>query len=172
MLSLEQMLDKARISEKIHAYCRFIDRGDYELLRTVYHPDAIDEHGQLFCGGVEEFIEHARKSADGTGISCHNITTTNIELEGNVANTEAYFIAIHQDMPDGRGGRTDMLLGGRYLDRFEQRDGEWRIAHRLVVFDWNSVESFASRWDDICMLWRPRGQCGPTDASYLFLRKN
>lgn len=27
----------------------------------------------------------------------------------------------------------------RYLDRFERRDGEWRIAHRRVVPEWRST---------------------------------
>ena len=32
-------------------------------------------------------------------------------------------------------------FGGRYLDRFERRDGEWRIAHRTVVHEWDKVET-------------------------------
>jgi hypothetical protein len=26
--------------------------------------------------------------------------------------------------------------GARYIDRFERRDGEWRIARRVAVIDW------------------------------------
>ena len=28
------------------------------------------------------------------------------------------------------------LYGGRYLDEFERREGEWRIARRTYVMDW------------------------------------
>ena len=31
-------------------------------------------------------------------------------------------------------------FGGRYVDRFERRDGEWRIAHRTVFRTWDKVE--------------------------------
>ena len=31
-------------------------------------------------------------------------------------------------------------FGGRYVDRFERRDGEWRIAHRNLVHEWDKVE--------------------------------
>ena len=31
---------------------------------------------------------------------------------------------------------TDMVLGLRYVDRFEQRDGTWLIAKRVCSFDW------------------------------------
>ena len=29
------------------------------------------------------------------------------------------------------------FYGGRYVDRLEKRNGEWRIIHRRVVMDWN-----------------------------------
>ena len=31
---------------------------------------------------------------------------------------------------------TDMAMGLRYVDRFERRDGEWRITKRICAFDW------------------------------------
>jgi hypothetical protein len=36
----------------------------------------------------------------------------------------------------GPGGREDVIFGGRYLDRFEKRDEEWRIAQRRVLMDY------------------------------------
>jgi hypothetical protein len=30
----------------------------------------------------------------------------------------------------------DTVIGGRYLDRLEKRDSEWRIAHRQMLYDW------------------------------------
>ncbi len=47
--ALRLMLDKQEIHEVMMRYCRAIDRMDEELLRSVYHPDAIDNHG-LFNG--------------------------------------------------------------------------------------------------------------------------
>jgi hypothetical protein len=31
-------------------------------------------------------------------------------------------------------------FGGRYVDRFERRDGEWKIADRVVVHEWSTLE--------------------------------
>ena len=31
-------------------------------------------------------------------------------------------------------------FGGRYVDRFERRSGDWKIAHRIVVHEWDKVE--------------------------------
>ncbi len=30
----------------------------------------------------------------------------------------------------------DTCVGGRYLDRLERRDGEWRISARAMLYDW------------------------------------
>jgi hypothetical protein len=32
--------------------------------------------------------------------------------------------------------RGDMVMGVRYLDRFEKRAGEWRIAYRQLLWEW------------------------------------
>jgi hypothetical protein len=34
----------------------------------------------------------------------------------------------------------DMTLGARYVDRYERRDGQWKIARRTVVHDWTRVD--------------------------------
>ena len=53
------------------------------------------------------------------------------------------------------GGEVHALAGGRYLDRFERRDGAWKIADRRVVMDlsraslpgepWKLEDAFANR---------------------------
>ena len=35
----------------------------------------------------------------------------------------------------------DVLIGGRYIDRFERRDGVWRIIQRTGVHDWRRYEA-------------------------------
>src|SRR5439155_201455 len=47
--------DKQEIHDVIMRYCRAIDRRDRELLRSCFHPDAIDEHDTP--RGVEEFLD-------------------------------------------------------------------------------------------------------------------
>jgi SnoaL-like domain len=32
-------------------------------------------------------------------------------------------------------GKVQLIAHSRYVDRFERRDGDWRIAHRVVVLD-------------------------------------
>jgi hypothetical protein len=70
--------------------------------------------------------------------STHTLGNVLIELNGEFAGVESQFIACircrHND------GEVDWLMGGRYVDRFERRDGVWRIADRTVVYDWSRVD--------------------------------
>ena len=43
---LDELLDKQAIYELIMAYCNAADRHDHVKMRTLYHEDAIDDHGQ------------------------------------------------------------------------------------------------------------------------------
>ena len=65
-------------------------------------------------------------------------------------------------------GAFDSVQAGRYVDRFEKRDDEWRIANRKVIVDWFREYSDAGDWEK-----GPLGNAGirpgerhPTDYSY------
>ena len=61
----------------------------------------------------------------------HLCAAPQIEIKGDKADVEVYGIA------GSRGGGKTNLYGGRYLDKWERRNGEWRIADRRFVLDWN-----------------------------------
>lgn len=140
---LRALLDKQAIHEVLLRYARAIDRRDPELLRSVFHPDAIDEH----VGGrtsATEFCALALDLLDRMGAVAHYMGTPLVELRGDVALSECYAIAFHRLERDGVP--FDDFIGARALDRFERRGGEWRIAHRRVVYDWNRDAPVAETW--------------------------
>jgi hypothetical protein len=49
-----------------------------------------------------------------------------VDLSHDVARSETYAVAFHR-YTDPDGYPTDMWAGLRYVDRFERRDGQWRI---------------------------------------------
>jgi ketosteroid isomerase-like protein len=119
-------------------YCRGIDRCDAELLHSVYHPDATDDHG-LFKGKAADFVPWALKSLGRDEGTSHYIANELIEVEGDVANCESYFFAVHRRQ-NKDGTKADLIFAGRYVDRFERREGLWKIAHRQVVFDRSRID--------------------------------
>lgn len=132
---LEAFLAKAEIRDVLARQARGVDRTDEALLKSCYHPDAIEEHGPNFHGLAYDYIEGAMVRIRKMGKMAHYLCNQHIELDGDTARVEAYvitFVRFH-----GEDGATDTLTGARSVDRFERRNGEWRIAHRKLVFDWN-----------------------------------
>ena len=93
---LQALLDKQDIQELIHTYARAADRHDHELMRSLYHQDAIDDHGAFFKGLAMQFIDQLPDIQAPMQILHHNITTVNIALEGDYAEGEVYVLAFHQ----------------------------------------------------------------------------
>jgi hypothetical protein len=129
---LQTLLDRQDILDCLHRYTRGVDRLDEELLLSAYWPGAIDDHG-VFRGTVEEFVPWAfanhRRVHHGEQ---HYVTNHTCDLDGDTAHTETYFVMVGQN----RHGTAVTLHGGRYVDQFERREGEWRIAHRVSMVEW------------------------------------
>jgi ketosteroid isomerase-like protein len=132
---LRWLLDREAIRDVMLDYCRGVDRCDYGLISAAYHPDAYDDHGN-FEGGPDAVVAKVSKST--VTASMHHIGNMRIELEGDTAWVETYFVAYASHELDGRHYNSGR--GGRYLDRFEKRDGRWAIAHRKVADDWAQMD--------------------------------
>jgi hypothetical protein len=144
--SLQRLLDKDAIRDALYRYARGVDRGDWDLLRSTYHPDAIDEHGD-FKGSVDGLIEWLDKRFAGVDNSTHFLGNCLIEFAGpDLALVETYFVSRRLRPPvggestlAGPGDAMSREAWGRYVDRFERRDGEWRVARRTVVLEASST---------------------------------
>lgn len=165
---LRDMLEKQKITEVLYRYCRAVDRCDVELLKSVYHPDCRDEHG-IFSGSASDFVDMVIPFLCSCGPTTHQIANILIDLQGDVAFVESYCVAFHSDMPDETGALRDFIIGARYVDRFEKRNNEWRVAHRQCVFDWNQRIPRTGGWDvpdGVVEKCRPLGAKDRTDYSY------
>ena len=90
-----------------------------------------------------------------------------IDLEiADRALSECYFSPLH-DLPTEDGPRCERTVGGRYLDRFERRQGESRIGARTVVIDWYRQGPSTSEWDSGRFAQLPNsGGVMPNDPLY------
>ena len=131
---IQGILDKESIRELVCTYCRAADRHDNELMRSLYHEDAYDDHGSFFKGKAMEFLDLLPEIQKSMGILHHNVTTHNIKLSGTKAEGETYIIAFHQVLTEE--GNYDVLIGGRYFDEYEKRNDVWKFSSRAVDADW------------------------------------
>jgi len=147
--TVQRLLDRVEIQNVMLRYARGVDRRDWELVRATFFEDGTDHHTD-FRGKRDEFIKWVSEKHASVSKSTHFLGNCLVEFASDtVAIVETYFQAIlelgaeaeaHRKMlietadtkADGRI-RVDVL--GRYLDRFEKRNGEWRVAERRVAFD-------------------------------------
>lgn len=174
--TVEALRDRLQIADVIQRYCRAVDRGDAELLSTVFWPGATIDHPP-FEGAAEEFCKAALEFIAICDVAMHSATNISIELAGDRAYSEAYFTGYHR-LPKGLDGQgliakvlcphhredidEDHFVGGRYIKWFERRDGEWRVFHHIGFREWERWEPAADRYPIPGMGRRDR-----SDPSYL-----
>lgn len=143
-MTLDEITAHLEIQQVLYRYCRGVDRGDAAMIAGVYHPGAIDNHG-AWKGLGSDFGAYLVPAMDKVAlVGQHHITNILIELTGSSAAVESYFLAFH---PENVGDTARLtLVGGRYLDRFELRDGAWLIADRVVVLDVTRVLDRMNDW--------------------------
>jgi hypothetical protein len=128
---------RAEITDVIYRYCHATDRRRWWLMDSVFHEDATC-HLSVIGGSWREFVRQGEALLAHVEDTHHQVGNILIALDGDVAHTETYLTAFHRvpaDAPPGgpfggTGEAYDAVFGARYIDRFERRDGVWRIAER------------------------------------------
>ncbi|WP_084727963.1 nuclear transport factor 2 family protein [Rhodococcoides yunnanense] len=159
--TLEDLLDREAIRDVLTRYAHGVNRKDIDLLRTVYWPDAVEDHGTGVHSDVEEMIAGFTMIAGASVDVFHHLGLPLIRLEGETARSSTYVFCHHrvegQSKPhwtlppeplteDRKNTFQDFFMGGRYIDLMERRDGEWRIKHRKIAYDWFRVVD-GQKWD-------------------------
>ncbi|MBC2777022.1 nuclear transport factor 2 family protein [Parasphingopyxis marina] len=130
---LQWLIDRMKIRDCLGRYTRGLDRHDGALIASAFWPEAEIFYGKRFEGDLDDFVEWSNAShAERWTQHSHNITNQNVAFDDDRsgADVESYVQFFHRAIGDG------VSIGvGRYIDRFEQRGGEWKIISRLLVVD-------------------------------------
>jgi hypothetical protein len=142
---LQRVADRLAIQDCLTRYARGIDRRNWDFMASVFHRGALLDQGD-FKGTIEDMIAVVKTRHAAIEQSAHLLTNTLIEFDGpDGAVVETYFLALLRNgslpaivrvalgVDAADGGKVDMQSLGRYIDRFEKRDGHWKIARRVCV---------------------------------------
>ena len=142
---LREFLDRAKIMDCLARLARGEDRRDAALISASMWPDSTTDYG-VFQGTFAEYLAWVVPGAEAIRNTQHVLGQSFIVLDGDGALVETQVISYHRvDM--GAGDR-DTCIGGRYLDAFERRGGEWRIASRTMLYDWYEDWGEAVAWSE------------------------
>jgi len=130
---LERVLARAEIEDLSLRYARGQDRCDAVLQRSVFHDDALCAYGD-YEGGPDGFVDFAQSALARFASTVHYVGQVLLEFpEDDRAEGEVYGQAVHELRDEGTV-RT-LVVHGRYVDRYERRDGRWGIVFRQEVVD-------------------------------------
>jgi 3-phenylpropionate/cinnamic acid dioxygenase small subunit len=118
-------------------YAEFVDSGRFADCAALFanasyrleHADTGQVSTYHGAAEVEKFMATTRLYPDGTPRTKHTVTNIDIRLNGDQATSRCYVTVFQQ---------TDVLplqpiASGRYIDRFERVDGQWRFSERVLT---------------------------------------
>jgi ketosteroid isomerase-like protein len=140
-ISPEEAADRLSIRELVEAYAHCADRRDAKGQMALFMPDT---HFVVYMNAKDPKPSelHSREALapvfadlNKYAATMHFVgQSTILSLSGNRATGEAYTLAHHLTVEDGK--RRLMIAALRYSDQFVKVDGEWLFAERLLYVDW------------------------------------
>jgi 3-phenylpropionate/cinnamic acid dioxygenase small subunit len=124
------------IEKLIYTYAELVDGGDFAAVGRLFTDARFTGARGSVTGqdAIERMLsEQVILYEDGTPRTKHVTTNVVIEIdeEASTAVSRSYFTAM-QAVP---GIALQTIVSGRYHDRFERREGQWRFAERQVHTD-------------------------------------
>jgi hypothetical protein len=160
---LDQAISRTEIVQLLARYSRGIDRCDVETLRTIWWPEAQVDYGTGMSSAMA-WSDNVVASLSRMHRTQHLLGNMIIDVDGDRGTAETYCCAYHE--LDRDGVRLEMVVGGRYLDKLERRNGEWRVLERRYVMDWNRNVPSTHQEDGFYDHLSRRGGRKPDDPFY------
>jgi len=127
--------DRFAIQDLAALYMRGLDRLDEALVAAQFWPEARCEYG-IFSGNPADFAAFCMAALKEHQRNHHMLGQHLIDFTGpDEAFGEVYYQAYHR-LAGEAGEPRDLFIAGRYIDRYERRDGFWKIAYRSELVDW------------------------------------
>lgn len=131
---MERLCDREAVRECLARFSRGMDRFDRDLFLSAFHPDAIIAAGEFVGDPVSLYDWASELHRQGQLATQHNLLNFSCDIDGATAHTETYYLFVGRNRDD-----SNWMAGGRYLDRLEQRDGDWKIAYRTNAIEWSGM---------------------------------
>ena len=161
--ALDRVISHQAIIELGCKYARGVDRGDPDTIMEAFHEDASILAG-VFNGPAKAFAVEVTKTLDTVSPRVmHSVSNHWVDINGDSAVGESYVLA-YQCVVGAEP--QDVLTGGRYIDKYERRDGVWKIAQRSFVMDWTTSSPSKNLLESGMFEGMTQGQRGKSDPVF------
>lgn len=124
--------DHKDLADKLALWCLSIDTKDLERLSDIFAPDVEwDYGGGTVDTDLENVITRIRThliEQTFCGATQHNVSNLRIDIEGDEAETHAYFCGAHAGIGEFEG--KTLVQWGIYQDFWRRTEAGWRIKKR------------------------------------------
>lgn len=124
-----------QIADLVYRYAELLDSGDLDSVAALFeHATWVSARAKVQgTSAVRRMYDGVVLYDDGTPRTKHVITNVVIEhVEGSThASARSYFTVLQAV----EGLALQPIIAGRYHDQFEEVEGEWRFAERIILPD-------------------------------------
>ena len=136
---IHEVSDSLEIQDLLTRYCTAIDSKKYDMLDTVFTPDAFIDYTSAggISGKLPEIKVWLAKALGVFPMTQHYVTNFSITLEGDSAKSRCMFYnPMGLPSPEGKEGLELVFFGGYYNDKLIRTSEGWRISERIEESTW------------------------------------
>jgi uncharacterized protein (TIGR02246 family) len=129
---LDELESYAAIQQLVADYGNAFDHEDVNRLARIWHDDAVLDVGEFGrYEGRDAILAAVKTLSEGVPEQHHWHANHSIDIDGDQATG---LVALDCAVTAAEGG--PHMVGGFYEDRYERREGEWKIASRVFTMEY------------------------------------
>jgi len=141
MSNLEQLLDRAAITDLVNRYATGLDRRDWKLLRSIFADEIDMEYTSVGIKAgrysADRWVRSSEVLFAGFGPTQHTLTNHAIDLNGDTAHCVMYMRAEHFIVEDAPRDNC-WTIGGYYRVDLKRSTEGWKIHAMGLHVTWQT----------------------------------
>jgi len=133
--TLRWLRDRELIKHLYRRYAYGVDSIDFELVRSVFHPDCVVV-GTLEEGSLDGYLEGLEEALHQWDATMHFMGNHYIEIDGDRGHVETWVVGYHMEAPGSP--LQNLVLGLRYQDDVVRVGDDWKIIRRETAKQWHT----------------------------------
>ena len=136
--------DIIELNQLAYRYAAAVDACDVEAFLGVFHPDArLRSYHPDTEAPFADLSGHERLASIPNTMrgmyrhTAHMMTNHLVEVDGDSASGQVLCAARHLSNDSEQPNSMNVII--RYIDRYERREGAWKIADRQIRFLWSEL---------------------------------